>query len=226
MSRSADSDTDHLYRLVLVGDTMVGKSCFLKQFKERKFSFEHKQTLDADFAIKVIEAGNALVKVQVWDTSDHLRYGRLTQSYYANLLGMAMGIIVMFDITNKKSYDSIEQWLAAIKTLASPDVIVGIVGNKADLDIERQVQNQAADSLSRSFGYEYFEVSSKSADDVDQIVSRLTLKIKAFVKQAREASAARHRENAPEMYPPEGRTSIVDLSSTNEDTPNECCRAS
>lgn len=215
---------EHFFRMVLVGDSMVGKSSFLRQFRQKTFTFEHKPTESADFALKVIQSDNALVKIQLWDTSDSLRYGRLTQSYFSNVLGMAMGVFVMFDLTVKKTYDNTDRWLETIMHLSSSDVVIGLIGTKADLDNKRQVDKESAENLAKGLGLEYYEVSSKDSENVEQIVSAMAAKI--LDGSQREKSAAISRTAIASAVPrSEGISSLVNLNGSNpKEHQKSCCK--
>ena len=217
---------EHFFKMVLVGDSMVGKSSFLRQFRQGTFTLEHKPTESTDFALKVVQSENVSMKVQIWDTSDSLRYGRLTQSYFSNVLGMAQAVILMFDITDQKSYDNTDRWLETIMNLSSSEVIVGLVGSKKDLESQRQVETKAAEELAKGLGIQFFEVSSKSGESVDYVVNALAIKILANASREESAMARKSPSGLRVIAPSEKGSSIVNLNSASKKGHSDCCKQS
>ena len=214
--------------MVLVGDAMVGKSCFLRQFRQGKFTFEHIPTESTDFALKVIEHETETVKVQLWDTSDSLRYGRLTKSYFTNVLGMAQAVILMFDITEKKSFDNIDRWLETIMNMSSSEVIIGLVGTKGDQDNMRQVPKEVAATLAQGLGLEYFEVSAKDGEGINHAVNVLAAKVLELTQPPKSAIVRKRTPNPKEsnQASERGNSSIVNLNSADKENHKDCCKTS
>jgi len=128
-SEGPGTDFDFLYKLLIIGDSGVGKSCLLLRFADDIFTDSFISTIGVDFKIKTIDIDGAKVKLQIWDTAGQERFRTITSSYYRG----AHGIIVVYDVTEQKSFANITKWLKEIETFAGPAVQKVLVGNKSDL---------------------------------------------------------------------------------------------
>merc|ERR550537_1124682 len=131
---------DYLFKLVLIGDSGVGKSCLLLRFADDKWTDSYISTIGVDFKIRTIELDGKTIKLQIWDTAGQERFRTITSSYYRG----AHGIIVVYDTTDQESFDNVKQWLHEIDRYASEKVNKLLVGNKSDLTTKRQVDAEAA----------------------------------------------------------------------------------
>jgi Ras-related protein Rab-2A len=119
-----------LFRVIIVGDTGVGKSCFLLRFTEGKFREQHNVTIGVEFATKCLSIDGKWVKLQMWDTAGQENFRSITRSFYRK----ADGVILMYDITNPSSFDNCEYWIEEIRQNSSLDVVIYLVGNQVDLN--------------------------------------------------------------------------------------------
>merc|ERR1712071_723326 len=126
---------DYLFKLLLIGDSGVGKTCVLFRFSEDAFNSTFISTIGIDFKIRTIELDGKKIKLQIWDTAGQERFRTITTAYYRG----AMGIMLVYDITNDKSFDNIKNWIRNIEEHASADVEKMILGNKCDMNDKRQV---------------------------------------------------------------------------------------
>ncbi|XP_062998934.1 ras-related protein Rab-8B-like isoform X3 [Elgaria multicarinata webbii] len=129
---------DYLFKLLLIGDSGVGKTCLLFRFTEDDFNNTFISTIGIDFKIRTIELDGKKIKLQIWDTAGQERFRTITTAYYRG----AMGIMLVYDITNEKSFDNIENWITNVKEHASSDVEGMILGNKCDMNEKRQVSKE------------------------------------------------------------------------------------
>lgn len=136
-----NSDYKYLFKMILVGDSGVGKTSFLKRYTDETFETDYITTIGVDFKIKTALVDGDVVKLQLWDTAGQERFSSITKNYYRG----AHGIIVMFDLTNKSSFESIKDWLRKIQENASPDCEVMLLGSKVDLQSNIEVDEQAID---------------------------------------------------------------------------------
>ncbi|ESL11608.1 Rab family, other [Trypanosoma rangeli SC58] len=134
-----------LIKLILVGDSGTGKSSLLHRFVEDDFSEQQAQTIGVEFGSKIVQLAGRKVKLQIWDTAGQERYKSVTRSYYRS----AIGCLIVYDITQRSTYESVPQWLNDVRHLAGKDVVVMLIGNKSDLSDCRKVQHNEA-SLLRS----------------------------------------------------------------------------
>ncbi|KAK3101143.1 hypothetical protein FSP39_001253 [Pinctada imbricata] len=160
-----DRTYDFLYKIVLVGNLGVGKTSIARRFAEGKFSEEHKSTIGVDFTVQTVQIEDKIVKLQIWDTSGQERFRSITQGYYRN----AHGAILVYDITNRESFQDVERWLNDVQQYSGYSTINLLIGNKSDLHESSQVSLSEAESFAGSKGMlAAIETSAKSDLNVDQ----------------------------------------------------------
>ncbi|XP_012668467.1 ras-related protein Rab-13 isoform X2 [Otolemur garnettii] len=181
---------DHLFKLLLIGDSGVGKTCLIIRFAEDNFNNTYISTIDSptpihvwmvpkaltslkppgiDFKIRTVNIEGKKIKLQVWDTAGQERFKTITTAYYRG----AMGIILVYDITDEKSFENIQNWMKSIKEHASAGVERLLLGNKCDMEAKRRVQKEQADKLAQEHGIRFFETSAKSSVNVAEAFSSL-----------------------------------------------------
>jgi Ras-related protein Rab-3C len=165
----AAKDYDHLFKLLIIGDSGVGKSSLLVRFADNHFSGNYITTIGVDFKIRTIELHGEKVKLQIWDTAGQERFRTITTAYYRG----AMGIMLVYDITNAKSFDNIAKWLRNIDEHANEDVERMILGNKCDMEEERVISYERGKQLADSLGLQFFETSAKENINVRAVFERL-----------------------------------------------------
>mmetsp|Transcript_49621 Transcript_49621/g.124768 ORF Transcript_49621/g.124768 Transcript_49621/m.124768 type:complete len:211 (-) Transcript_49621:232-864(-) len=170
-----NGEYDYLFKLLIIGDSGVGKSCLLLRFSDDIFTDSFISTIGVDFKIKTVTIDGVKIKLQIWDTAGQERFRTITSSYYRG----AHGIIVVYDVTDQKSFDNITKWLKEIDTFAGPSVQKLLVGNKSDLENERMVQTDQGKTLAESLKIPFVETSAKNADNVEQTFNLMASDIKA-----------------------------------------------
>jgi len=160
---------DLLFKLLLIGDSGVGKTCILFRFSDDAFNTTFISTIGIDFKIKTIELKGKKIKLQIWDTAGQERIHTITTSYYRG----AMGIMLVYDITNSKSYENIAKWLRNIDEHANEDVEKMILGNKCDMDENRQVPKEKGEVIAREHGIKFMETSAKNNINIDRAFHEL-----------------------------------------------------
>jgi small GTP-binding protein len=164
----ADDDKDEyesLLKLVIMGDSSVGKSNYICRFVDGKFNPVHVSTVGFDFKSRIFEMSNPKkkVKFQIWDTAGQEKY----MSINKNLFQRVQGIILMYDISNLNSFKNLVKWMDGIKE-NSKDVPVILIGNKCDLEGERQVQTEEGENFASKYDIKFFEGSAKTGVNVDK----------------------------------------------------------
>ena len=131
---------DYLFKIVLVGDSGVGKSNLLLRFTKNEFKLNTQSTIGVEFATKVMKVEDSYVKAQIWDTAGQERYRAITNAYYRN----AVGALLVYDISKQSSFENIQKWMAELRDHADDHIVVMIVGNKTDLKHLRAVKYEDA----------------------------------------------------------------------------------
>ncbi|XP_021363770.1 ras-related protein Rab-10-like [Mizuhopecten yessoensis] len=155
---------DLLFKLLLIGDSGVGKTCLLFRFSDDAFNTTFISTIGIDFKIKTVELGGKKIKLQIWDTAGQERFHTITTSYYRG----AMGIMLVYDITNTKSFENISKWLRNIDEHANEDVEKMILGNKCDMENKRQVSKDRGESIAKEHSIPFLETSAKANINVEK----------------------------------------------------------
>jgi len=167
-------DYDYLIKLLLIGDSGVGKSCLLLRFSEDSFTSSFITTIGIDFKIKKILLDNKWIKLQIWDTAGQERFRTITSAYYRG----AMGILLVYDVTDEASFNNIRNWMKNIETHASSAVNKILVGNKCDIDeSKRAVPYSKGQALANEFGIKFFETSAKSNINVEETFQSIAREI-------------------------------------------------
>ncbi|XP_053549457.1 ras-related protein Rab-3B [Bombina bombina] len=165
----SDQNFDYMFKLLIIGNSSVGKTSFLFRYADDTFTSAFVSTVGIDFKVKTVYRNEKRVKLQIWDTAGQERYRTITTAYYRG----AMGFILMYDITNEESYNAVQDWATQIKTYSWDNAQVILVGNKCDLEDERVVAPEMGKQLADQLGFEFFEASAKENIQVKQVLERL-----------------------------------------------------
>ncbi|KAA3681176.1 Ras-related protein Rab-8A [Paragonimus westermani] len=173
---------DYLFKLLLIGDSGVGKTCLLFRFSEDDFNSTFIATIGIDFKIRTIDIEGKKIKLQIWDTAGQERFRTITTAYYRG----AMGIMLVYDVTNVKSFKSINLWMRNIDQHANSSVEKMLLGNKSDAVEQREVTREEGQELADSFSIRFLETSAKSGASVDEAFRLLAGDIKAKMERNME----------------------------------------
>ncbi|KAF2210687.1 hypothetical protein CERZMDRAFT_113220 [Cercospora zeae-maydis SCOH1-5] len=165
---------DFLIKLLLIGDSGVGKSCCLLRFSEDSFTPSFITTIGIDFKIRTIELDGKRVKLQIWDTAGQERFRTITTAYYRG----AMGILLVYDVTDERSFNNIRTWFSNVEQHATEGVNKILIGNKCDWEEKRAVSTEQGQALADELGIPFMEVSAKSNINVDKAFYNLASDIK------------------------------------------------
>ena len=157
-------DYDYIFKIVLIGDTCVGKSCILVRFSDDVFVENYVTTIGVDFRFKTMIIKNKIAKIQIWDTAGQERYRSITTAYYRG----AASIIICCDSTNKESFYNINNWIGEIYKYTDKDVDKLILMNKCDLVKERQIDKNEISKFEKESGLKIMEVSAKTGNGIDK----------------------------------------------------------
>ena len=174
----SDQEFVYQFRLILLGDVSVGKSSILRQFKEGIYSPQIRTTIVLDFNEKLIEVRGCWIKLQLWDTVGGEQFRSITCSYYRD----AVGGLLVFDITRRKSFTNLSEWLEDAQRYAGPyKPVFTLVGNKTDLPKQREVSKEEALSFATQHDMEYYETSAVNGSNSEEVFHKLVDKILTLV---------------------------------------------
>lgn len=165
---------DYIFKYIIVGDMGVGKSCLLHQFTENKFLPDSSHTIGVEFGMRMVETMGKTVKLQIWDTAGQERFRAVTRNYYRG----AAGALLVYDVTRRSTYQNLSTWLSdARRHLTNPNTVIMLVGNKTDLDKQRQVTFEEAAKFAEENGLIFIETSAKTGTNVEDTFLRTARKI-------------------------------------------------
>ena len=165
---------EFMYKILLLGDSSVGKTCILTRYADNTFHEEHMATVGLDFKEKNVNLDNGkTIKVQIWDTAGQDRFKSITKNYYKG----AHGIILIYDVTKRKTFDNLKNWIDTIKEEVSDKVSVILVGNKIDNIDNRVVTTQEGQGIANEYNLQFYETSAKTGDNIDIAFNDLIKKV-------------------------------------------------
>ncbi|EEB09836.1 GTP-binding nuclear protein RAN1, putative [Pediculus humanus corporis] len=151
-------------QVMLLGDSGVGKTCLLIRFRDGQFlSGNFISTVGIDFRNKIVTVDDTKVKLQIWDTAGQERFRSVTHAYYRD----AHALLLLYDVTNKTSFDNIRAWLGEIRDYAQEDVVIMLLGNKADCSANRVIRKEDGERLAKEYDVAFMETSAKTGLNVD-----------------------------------------------------------
>lgn len=223
MAARDENDYDHLFKIVLIGDSGVGKSNLLSRFTKNEFNLDSRSTIGVEFATKTIETEGRRIKAQIWDTAGQERYRAITAAYYRG----AVGALVVYDITNKASFTNCERWLQELREHADNKIVIMLVGNKSDMSAEfRKVPKEEAMAFAEKYDLAFIETSALAATGVDIAFHRILTEIYHVhsKKVMGGAAGGAGEEAAPSGVKP-GETLVITAGGTAPAKHSSCCKS-
>eukprot|EP00768_Dysnectes_brevis_P001590 gnl/Dysnectes_brevis/1424_a1613_3664.p1 GENE.gnl/Dysnectes_brevis/1424_a1613_3664~~gnl/Dysnectes_brevis/1424_a1613_3664.p1 ORF type:complete len:217 (-),score=45.73 gnl/Dysnectes_brevis/1424_a1613_3664:115-720(-) len=160
----SDTSFDYLFKILLIGDSGVGKSCLLHRFADDSFIESYITTIGVDFKIRTVNIDGKSIKLQIWDTAGQERFKTITTTYYRG----AHGVVLVYDITDDSTFKNIPQWLGDVEKFASAKIKTLLVGNKLDREDQRQVDHSTGKAFADQCECPFIETSAKDAANVDE----------------------------------------------------------
>ncbi|CAL9105899.1 RAB [Musa troglodytarum] len=173
MAYKADEDYDYLFKVVLIGDSGVGKTNLLSRFARNEFSSESKSTIGVEFATRTIRVDEKLVKAQIWDTAGQERYRAITSAYYRG----AAGALVVYDVTRHITFENVERWMKELKNHTDANTVIMLLGNKADLRHIRAVSVEDAQAFAQQERAFFMETSALESMNVETAFTEVLTQI-------------------------------------------------
>ena len=164
------SDYKYLYKIIIIGDSGCGKTSIAEQFINNDFVLNQTLTIGVEFSVGHLKLSDDIgIKLQIWDTAGQESFRSITKAYYRN----ALGAIVVFDLTRRRSFDNVKHWLEELKRLTSEHAQIVLVGNKKDLEHKRKVSEIDAIELANKHGLKYIETSAKDYDSCSSVFNTI-----------------------------------------------------
>jgi len=176
---------DYLIKLLLIGDSGVGKSCLLLRFSDDSFTPSFITTIGIDFKIRTIDLDGKRIKLQIWDTAGQERFRTITTAYYRG----AMGILLVYDVTDEKSFGNIRNWIRNIEQHATESVNKILIGNKCDMVDKKVIDYERGKALADEYGIKFLETSAKNSINVEESFVTLAKDIKKRLIDQQEPPA-------------------------------------
>ncbi|KAI3900412.1 hypothetical protein MKW92_011377 [Papaver armeniacum] len=175
----AEDDYDYLFKVVLIGDSGVGKTNLLSRFTRNEFSLESKSTIGVEFATRSLNVDGKVIKAQIWDTAGQERYRAITSAYYRG----AVGALLVYDVTRHVTFENIERWLKELREHTDPNIVVMLIGNKADLRHLVAVSSEDGTSFAERESLCFMETSALEATNVENAFAEVLTQIHHIVSK-------------------------------------------
>ena len=154
---------DILFKIILVGDTSVGKTNIISKYLKNLFQEDFSATIGVEFSHKQFLIDNHKIKAQIWDTAGQERYKAITKAYYKG----PKGAFIVYDITRKETFDDIDKWRNELISSCNQEVTIMLIGNKCDLEDQRQISKEQGEEKAKSFGFSFLETSALSGENLE-----------------------------------------------------------
>lgn len=158
-----EENYDVLFKIVLIGDSFVGKTNIMSKYLKNEFHEDSKATVGVEFGAKKFDIEGKSVKAQIWDTAGQERYKSITTTYYRG----AKGALIVYDITRKETFDSVDRWISELVNSGDKNMTMLLIGNKCDLDNQRQVTKEQGEEKAKAFKVAFLETSASSGENLD-----------------------------------------------------------
>jgi small GTP-binding protein len=208
-----EDEYDYLFKVVLIGDSGVGKSNLLSRFTRNEFNLESRSTIGVEFATRSIQVDGKTVKAQIWDTAGQERYRAITSAYYRG----AVGALLVYDIAKHVTYESVDRWLKELRDHADQNIVIMLVGNKSDLRHLRAVPTEEARAYAERNQLSFIETSALDSTNVEAAFTNSLTEIYRSVST---------RQVPPDRTVPINSQNNITLSSSADKQKKQCCSSS
>ena len=172
-NNSKEEHSDIKVKIMLIGDSNVGKTSIIKRYCKNIFSKSHISTVGIDLETKNIKIGKQIINLQLWDTAGQERYRGLSKNYYNN----SDAFIIVYDITNSKSFENVTNWIMQIKENASENVKIVLFGNKSDLEDQRIINEEEGKKFAKDNNINFYETSAENGANVEKAIIDLVKEV-------------------------------------------------
>ncbi|KAI9800429.1 MAG: hypothetical protein M1833_003315 [Piccolia ochrophora] len=214
----ANDEYDFLFKVVLIGDSGVGKSNLLSRFTRNEFNLDSKSTIGVEFATRSIQVDAKTIKAQIWDTAGQERYRAITSAYYRG----AVGALLVYDISKHQTYENVTRWLKELRDHADSNIVIMLVGNKSDLRHLRAVPTDEAKQFASDNNLSFIETSALDASNVELAFQNILTGEGAEIYRIVSSKALDNGESAQN---PIGERKVLEISKSadTEQKKSNCC---
>lgn len=220
LQRTMSKRYDVLMRLLLIGETGVGKTCVLCRYASEEFIDSHITTIGIDFKMKTISLGGKTIKVQIWDTAGQERFESITKQFYRR----AQGVILVYDITSKSSFEAVPKWLNYVRQFGREDVSVLLMGNKKDKEVNRQVVEEEGRKFAKDNNLLFYETSAKDSANLEKAFYSLCQDV--ILKEKEKDKSSTENNNHQVQSEEVGTKDTTHLITENKEKKFPCCNVS
>jgi len=213
---------DYLYKVVLIGDSGVGKSNLLSRFTRNEFNLEQKSTIGVEFATRSIRTEGKTIKAQIWDTAGQERYRAITSAYYRG----AVGALLVYDIAKYSTFKNVERWLTELRENADRNIVIMLVGNKSDLRHLREVPTEEAKAFAETNKLSFIETSALDSTNVELAFQNILTEIYHIMSRPGLPTDGNDDEEEKPTPTPQNqptKSTPVDLNKTGPQQPKPGC---
>ncbi|KAJ9054560.1 Rab GTPase ypt31 [Entomophthora muscae] len=213
---SRDDEYDFLFKVVLIGDSGVGKSNLLSRFTRDEFNLESKSTIGVEFATRNVQVEGKSIKAQIWDTAGQERYRAITSAYYRG----AVGALLVYDVTKHNTFENVNRWLKELRDHAESHIVILLVGNKSDLRHLRSVPAEEGKQFASDNDISFIETSALDSTNVETAFQEILKEIYRNV-----ASKALANSASGQQINPSANTQSIKITPTETESKSEskCC---
>ncbi|CAD8107215.1 unnamed protein product [Paramecium sonneborni] len=212
MAQNTTSGPMQKFKIVFLGNQSVGKTSIINRFIFDNFTGNEQPTVGIDFISKTLQVDNKSVRLQLWDTAGQERFRSLIPSYIRD----SQAAIVCYDITNEKSFSDLQKWIEDVKEERGDEVLIYILGNKTDLEQDRQVQTDQAEAKAKELGAQFSEVSAKSAHNVAEFFKKLSYDLQGSPNEQQQQQQPQ-QQKAPQLQQQQNQTQQLKSNDATED---------
>ncbi|EAR85334.1 Rab-family small GTPase (macronuclear) [Tetrahymena thermophila SB210] len=198
--KETEVQLDYQFKILLIGDSGVGKTSIMNRFTENKFNVEIKSTIGVEYSKKTMVIDQAVIQASIWDTAGQERFRSLAKNYYKG----AIGALLVFDVTRPHTLENIQKiWLQEVEQHASKNIKMILIGNKSDLTVERIVKQEEAVNFSKTNNLAYMETSALNNQNIDQafetLVREIYSEINSLPSEIRPKNLTQRKEHTPQV---------------------------
>ena len=189
---------DLMFKILILGDSGVGKSSLFLRYTKNEFKADMRSTIGVEFGLKFLKIEDFQLKIQIWDTAGMERYRSITNAYYKG----AKGVIIVYDICRKKSFENVDNWIEDFKSKADEDAVILLIGNKCDLIESREVTMEEAERKAQKNQYGFMETSAKDNNNVEKAFETLFEEIVKIYKDKNEGNIDNNGYGEEKLFNP------------------------